>query len=151
MHFIGSLLKDHGKTRPDSHAFSNHVCMLRPESRGYIALKSLDPHIQPIIQPNYFSTQKDRDTLIKGVKMSREIMNQPDFDHFRGKEINPGIHIQTDQEIEEFIRNHGETSADSKDFKELGNTFVFNYRMGEIEAAIGIQLLKKLVLKMKVF
>ncbi len=76
MHFIGSLLKDHGKTRPDSHAFSNHVCMLRPESRGYIALKSLDPSIQPIIQPNYFSTQKDRDTLIKGVKISREIMNQ---------------------------------------------------------------------------
>ena len=109
MHFIGSLLKDHGKTRPDSHAFSNHVCMLRPESRGYIALKSLDPQIQPIIQPNYFSTQKDRDTLIKGVKMSREIMNQPAFDDFRGKEINPGDHIQTDQEIEEFIRNHGET------------------------------------------
>jgi len=109
MHFIGSLLKDHGKTRPDSHAFSNHVCMLRPESRGYIALKSLDPNIQPIIQPNYFSTQKDRDTLIKGVKISREIMNQPAFDEFRGKEINPGDHIQTDKEIEEFIRNHGET------------------------------------------
>ena len=109
MHFIGSLLKDHGKTRPDSHAFSNHVCMLRPESRGYIALKSLDPNVQPIIQPNYFSTQKDRDTLIKGVKISREIMNQPAFDEFRGKEINPGTHIQTDQEIEEFIRSHGET------------------------------------------
>ena len=46
MHFIGSLLKDHGKTRPDSHAFSNHVCMLRPESRGYIALKSLDPTVE---------------------------------------------------------------------------------------------------------
>ena len=59
MHFIGSLLKDHGKTRPDSHAFSNHVCMLRPESRGYIALKSLDPTVPPIIQPNYFATQKD--------------------------------------------------------------------------------------------
>ena len=85
--------------------------MLRPESRGYIALKSLDPHIQPIIQPNYFSTQKDRDTLIKGVKMSREIMNQPAFDDFRGKEINPGDHIQTDQEIEEFIRNQRKLHA----------------------------------------
>ena len=109
MHFVGSLLKDHGKSRPDSHAFSNHVCMLRPESRGYIALKSLDPSIQPIIQPNYFSTQKDRDTMIKGVKMSREIINQKAFDDYRGKEINPGNHIQTDQEIEEFIRGHAET------------------------------------------
>ena len=109
MHFIGSLLKDHGKTRPDSHAFSNHVCMLRPESRGYIALKSLDPTVPPIIQPNYFATQKDRDTLIKGVKMSREIMNQSAFDEYRGKEMTPGVHVQTDAEIEEFIRNAAET------------------------------------------
>ena len=109
MHFVGSLLKDHGKTRPDSHAFSNHVCMLRPESRGYIALKSLDPKVQPIIQPNYFATQKDRDTMIKGVKMSREIINQQAFDEYRGKEINPGDHVQTDQEIEEFIKDHAET------------------------------------------
>ena len=53
--FIGSLLKDHGKTRPDSHCFSSHVCVLRPESRGYVGLKSLDPSEQPLIQPNYFS------------------------------------------------------------------------------------------------
>ena len=109
MHFVGSLLKDHGKTRPESHAFSNHVCMLRPESRGYIALKSLDPTIQPIIQPNYFSTQKDRDTMIKGVKMSREIINQSAFDEYRGEEINPGQHIQSDQDIEDYIRGHAET------------------------------------------
>ncbi len=60
MHFIGALLKDHGKTKPDKHCFSNHVCMLRPESRGYIALKSLNPTDQPLIQPNYLSTQKQQ-------------------------------------------------------------------------------------------
>jgi choline dehydrogenase len=58
MHFIGALLKDHGKTKPDQHCFSNHVCVLRPESRGYIALKSLDPNVQPLIQPNYLSAAK---------------------------------------------------------------------------------------------
>ena len=63
----------------------------------------------PIIQPNYFATQKDRDTLIKGVRMSREIMQQSAFDEYRGKEITPGSHVQTDQEIEEFIRSAGET------------------------------------------
>ena len=109
MHFIGSLLQDHGKIRPESHAFSNHICMLRPESRGYVALKSLDPTIQPIIQPNYFSTQKDRDTMIKGVKMSREIINQSAFDEYRGEEINPGKHIQSDQDIEDYIRGYAET------------------------------------------
>ena len=109
MHFIGALLQDHGKTEPDRHCFSNHVCQLRPESRGYVALKSLDPSVPPIIQPNYFATQKDRDTMIKGVKLSREIINQKAFDEYRGAEINPGIHVKTDAEIENFIRANAET------------------------------------------
>lgn len=43
------------------------------------------------------------------------------------------------------IRNHGEVSVDSIEIGSLENTFGFNYRMGEMEAAIGIQQLKKLV------
>ena len=109
MHFIGALLKDHGKTKPDQHCFSNHVCMLRPESRGYIALKSLDPTTQPLIQPNYLSTQKDIDVMVKGVKLSREIVNQKAFDDYRGAELNPGPQVQTDKDIEEFIRANAET------------------------------------------
>jgi choline dehydrogenase len=109
MHFIGALLKDHGKTKPDQHCFSNHVCVLRPESRGYIALKSLDPTIPPIIQPNYLSAQKDLDVMVKGVKMSREVINQKAFDQYRGAELHPGLDVQTDTEIEEFIRSHAET------------------------------------------
>ena len=109
MHFIGALLKDHGKTKPDEHCFSNHVCVLRPESRGYIALKSLDPNMQPLIQPNYLSVQKDLDVMVKGVKMSREIINQKAFDQYRGTELNPGPGVQTDKEIEEFVRANAET------------------------------------------
>ena len=109
MHFIGALLKDHGKTKPDQHCFSNHVCVLRPESRGYIALKSLDPTIPPIIQPNYLSAQKDLDVMVKGVKMSREVINQKAFDQYRGAELHPGLDVQTDKDIEEFIRSHAET------------------------------------------
>ena len=109
MHFIGALLKDHGKTKPDEHCFSNHVCVLRPESRGYIALKSLDPNVQPLIQPNYLSAQKDLDVMVKGVKMSREVINQKAFDQYRGTELNPGPDVQTDKEIEEFVRANAET------------------------------------------
>ena len=109
MHFIGALLKDHGKTKPDQHCFSNHVCVLRPESRGYIALKSLDPNVQPLIQPNYLSVQKDLDVMVKGVKMSREVINQKAFDQYRGAELHPGLDVQTDKEIEEFVRANAET------------------------------------------
>ena len=109
MHFIGALLKDHGKTKPDQHCFSNHVCVLRPESRGYIALKSLDPNVQPLIQPNYLSVQKDLDVMVKGVKMSREVINQKAFDQYRGAELHPGLDVQSDKEIEEFVRANAET------------------------------------------
>jgi choline dehydrogenase len=83
--------------------------MLRPESRGYIALKSLNPTDQPLIQPNYLSTQKDIDVMVKGVRMSREIINQKAFDEYRGAELNPGLEVQTDNEITEFIRGNAET------------------------------------------
>ncbi len=109
MHFVGVLLKDHGKTKPDQHCFSNHVCMLRPESRGYIALKSLDPTAQPIIQPNYLSTQKDLDVMIAGVKLSREVIHQKAFDEYRGTELMPGSNVQTDKEIGDFIKTNAET------------------------------------------
>ena len=109
MHFVGVLLQDHGKTKADQHCFSNHVCVLRPESRGYIALKSLDPTVHPIIQPNYLSAQKDMDVMVKGVKKSREIINQKAFDPYRGVELKPGIDVKTDKEIEDFIRANAET------------------------------------------
>ena len=109
MHFLSVLLQDHGAKLPESHCFSNHICQLRPESRGYIALKSLDPRVAPVIQPNYFAEQKDRDVMIEGVKMSRDIISQKAFDEYRGKEISPGIEVQSDEQIENFIREKAET------------------------------------------
>ena len=109
MHFLSVLLQDHGAKLPESHCFSNHICQLRPESRGYIALKSLDPRVAPVIQPNYFAEQKDRDVMIEGVKMSRDIISQKAFDAYRGKEISPGIEVQSDEQIENFIREKAET------------------------------------------
>ena len=103
------MLQDHGAKLPESHCFSNHICQLRPESRGYIALKSLDPRVAPVIQPNYFAEQKDRDVMIEGVKMSRDIISQKAFDEYRGKEISPGIEVQSDEQIENFIREKAET------------------------------------------
>ena len=72
-------------------------------------MKSLDPSEQPLIQPNYFLAQKDRDVIIKGFKMTREIINQKAFDEYRGKEVNPGPEVQTDEQIEECVRAGAET------------------------------------------
>jgi len=86
-----------------------HVCQLRPESKGYVSLKSLNPQDHALIQPNYLTAQKDKDVMRAGVKIGREIIAQPAFDPYRGKEINPGEDRQTDDEIDAFIREKGET------------------------------------------
>jgi choline dehydrogenase len=86
-----------------------HVCQLRPESRGFVSLKSADPLVPPLIQPNYLEAEEDRRALREGVKLAREIFAQPSFDAFRGPELMPGAHIATDEQLDGFIRRTAET------------------------------------------
>lgn len=108
-HFIPAIMMDHAREKYEGHGFTLHVCQLRPESKGYISLKSLDPRDHALIQPNYLTAQKDIDVMRAGVKIGREIIAQPAFDPYRGKEINPGTDRQTDDEIDAFVREKGET------------------------------------------
>ncbi|MGA6964826.1 MAG: GMC family oxidoreductase N-terminal domain-containing protein, partial [Xanthobacteraceae bacterium] len=54
--------------------FIASVCQLRPESRGFVRIKSADPRVPPAIQPRYLSAQKDRETVVAGMKLLRRIM-----------------------------------------------------------------------------
>ena len=109
LHFIAANMFEHGKKKMDRHGFMAHICQLRPESRGEIALKSTNPSDPPLIQPNYLATENDRITLREGVKMVREIFGQEAFDAYRGPEIQPGAHVQSDEKLDEFIRRNAET------------------------------------------
>lgn len=64
---------------------------MRATSRGYVKLKSPSPYDNPIIQPNYLSTEEDRVELRDSIRLTREIFSQKAFDPFRGKELQPGI------------------------------------------------------------
>jgi choline dehydrogenase len=108
-HFIAALMYDHTRRKADRHGFMAHVCQLRPESRGYISLKSADPMAEPLIQPNYLEAEEDRRALREGVKLAREIFAQDAFDPFRGPELMPGAHVTKDEQIDAFIRKTAET------------------------------------------
>jgi len=109
LHFIAALMFDHTRKKADRHGFMAHVCQLRPESRGYISIKSVDPFAAPVIQPCYLAAEEDRRALREGVKFARDVFAQASFDAFRGPELMPGAHIRSDEQIDLFIRRTAET------------------------------------------
>jgi len=108
-HFIAALMYDHTRKKSDRHGFMAHVCQLRPQSRGFISLKSTDPSVAPLIQPNYLEADEDRRALREGVRMARDVFAQRAFDSYRGPELMPGAHVRTDEQIDAFIRETAET------------------------------------------
>jgi choline dehydrogenase len=108
-HFIAALMTDHTRKRADRHGFMAHVCQLRPQSRGYISIKSSDPLVAPVIQPNYLEAEEDRRAMREGVKIARDVFAQEAFDPYRGPELWPGAHVRTDDQIDAWIRKTAET------------------------------------------
>ncbi len=80
LHFVAAMMRDHARVKSDRHGFTVHICQLRPESKGYVALKSLDPGDHALIQPNYLAAEYDRKVMRDGIKMVRNIIAQRAMD-----------------------------------------------------------------------
>ena len=93
-----------GSLWPRSHGFNLHWNVLRPESRGRVWLRSADPLATPRIWHNYFSTQSDQHLNKIALNLCREIMSDPAFIPFRGKETAPGSDCTDDEAINAFTR-----------------------------------------------
>ncbi|HTN34359.1 MAG TPA: choline dehydrogenase [Marinobacter sp.] len=98
-----------------------HVCHLRPESRGRVKLANNDPFTAPKIEANYFEKEKELNALVKGVRLCRDILNQPAMARFNGGEERPGIEVQTDEQLKEWIRQHVETVYHTAGSCKMGN------------------------------
>ncbi len=99
-----------GSNAVKEHGFQAHVGSMRSPSRGRIKLKSKDPFEHPSILFNYMSTEQDWREFRDAIRITREIMHQPALDPYRGEEISPGKHLQSDAELDDFVRNHAETA-----------------------------------------
>jgi choline dehydrogenase-like flavoprotein len=84
--------------------FGIRPTLLHPVSRGEVLLRSNDPFAAPRIHYNFFSAPEDLPTLRQGFKLAREIAYQKAMDAYRASEINPGEKVQTDAEIDAWIR-----------------------------------------------
>ncbi|ARN76238.1 hypothetical protein BST96_00195 [Oceanicoccus sagamiensis] len=84
--------------------FTCRISLLKPESRGHIALASADINDPPKIHYQLLDKEADIRRLLSGVKQVREIFNHPDFAPYKIAEVSPGDNIQSDQALEQAIR-----------------------------------------------
>lgn len=109
-HFLPIAINYNGTNAINEHGFQAHVGSMRSPSRGRIRLTSKNPFDHPSILFNYMSTEQDWREFRDAVRITREIMHQPALDQYRGREISPGSALKTDQQIDEFVKNHAETA-----------------------------------------
>lgn len=109
-HFLPAAIRYDGKSAFDGHGFQVHVGHNKPKSRGSVTIQSNDPLMPPKIQFNYLQHQDDIEGFRACVRLTREIISQPAFDDYRDGEIQPGEHIQTDEQIDEFVRQAVESA-----------------------------------------
>jgi choline dehydrogenase len=111
VHFIPYkvVLKDGKRTLGKEPGITCTVNQNLPESKGSIHIKSNDPEEFPSIKYNFLSSQLDKDTLVAGVKLIRNLMKTESMKEFVNDEIQPGFEISTDDDILEFIKNKAET------------------------------------------
>lgn len=110
-HFVPALLDDHGRHRLSGQGYTLHACYLHPHSRGQLRLRSADP-AQPIaIHAGYLGDPNglDLQRMIVAARLSREILDQPAFDRYRGAPVFPERRLTTDVEYTDFIRRKAET------------------------------------------
>ena len=109
-HFLPIAISYNGKSAVEAHGFQAHVGSMRSESRGRVQLTDRDPRSAPSILFNYMSTERDWEEFRAAIRVTREIINQPAMDEFRGREIAPGPDVQSDAELDAFVRQHAETA-----------------------------------------
>jgi choline dehydrogenase len=109
-HFLPAAVRYDGKSAFAGHGFQVHVGHNKPKSRGTVTIKSADPTIAPKIQFNYLQHKDDIEAFRACVRLTREIIEQSAFDDYRSDEIQPGKSIQTDEQIDAFVRQAVESA-----------------------------------------
>lgn len=109
LHFTIALVDDHARKLHYGYGFSCHVCKLRPESRGSVRLNSADPFAAPAIDPAFLRDRRDLETLIKGARLTREILQAPELARYRKSEMFGTDQARTDADWETHIRARADT------------------------------------------
>ena len=101
-------MEDHARKLHMAHGYSCHVCVLRPKSRGQVTLASNSMRDAPLIDPAFLAEEEDLETLVKGYKLTKRLMDAPTFTKIRKKDVfTPDV--KTDDDIRNIIRERADT------------------------------------------
>jgi choline dehydrogenase len=84
--------------------------ILRSESTGSIHVSSKAPNKPPAIRFNFLTAQLDRNVTLEAMRITRRIMNAPAMSGIATGEIAPGVNIQSDDELLDWVRKNAETT-----------------------------------------
>jgi len=109
-HFLPIAIRYDGSVAQEGHGYQVHVGPMNTDVRGHVKISSSDPTVYPKVLFNYLSTPQERQDWIDAIRKTREIMTQPAFDELRGKELAPGEHVDSDEQILDFVAREGESA-----------------------------------------
>ncbi|MCJ8339342.1 MAG: choline dehydrogenase [Pseudomonadales bacterium] len=109
-HFLPAAMRYDGGKAIDGHGYQVHVGPNKPTSRGRVWITSSDPLQKPNIIFNYLSTERDREDWRACIRLTREILSQPALDDYRGELIQPAASIQSDQQIDTWVKENVESA-----------------------------------------
>lgn len=109
-HFLPAAMRYDGRAAVKGHGYQVHVGPNKPTSRGKVWITSNDPHAHPTIKFNYISTEQDKADWRACIRLTREILQQQALADYSGGEIQPGDGVQTDEEIDAWVRQNVESA-----------------------------------------
>lgn len=109
-HFLPAAMRYDGTPSVAGHGFQVHVGPNKPRSRGRVRISSADAAAAPSILFNYLQHEEDRAAWRRCIRLTREIMRQPAMDDYRGEEIQPGLDVSSDEEIDAWIKKNVESA-----------------------------------------
>jgi choline dehydrogenase len=109
-HFLPIAVRYDGTASGGGHGYQVHVGPMYSNSRGSVKISSPDINVKPKLRFNYLSTSEDRREWVEAVRRTREILGAAAFEPYSNGEISPGPHVETDEQILNWVRNDAETA-----------------------------------------
>lgn len=109
-HFLPGAMRYDGRAAFEGDGYQVHVGPNKPHSRGSVAIRSAKPNDAPSIQFNYLEHEQDRIDWRDTIRLTREVLQQKALEPYRGNEIQPGMHIESDEQIDAWVRDNVESA-----------------------------------------